>query len=146
MPGSCKVDFYVLQNPGQSAEHLACRLALKAWEQGHRIAVMTEDPRRARELDALMWEHPPGRFLPHALIAEDADAPVQIGTFSDDFAGDRDLVINLTDRECPEPERYSRLLEIVPAGDAERAASRGKFMTYRGRGLALATHDIGESQ
>jgi DNA polymerase-3 subunit chi len=146
MPDGCQVDFYVLHNPELSALHLACRLALRAWEQGHSIAIMTEDEHQARALDDMMWDHPPGRFLPHALGAGDQAAPVQIGTISQSIGDDRNLVINLTAQECPEPEKYRRLLEIVPAGDAERAASRSKFMAYRGRGLKLAAHDIGKTQ
>jgi len=145
MTGRCQVVFYVLQKPELQPMHLACRLALRAWEQGHRIAIMTEDEQQARTLDEMMWEHPPGRFLPHGLGARDA-APVQIGAYSDEIGGDRNLVINLTTRECPDAERYDRLLELVPAGDAERAASRTKYMSYRGRGLTIDTHEIGKPQ
>ncbi len=42
MTDSCQVDFYVLDEGALSAEQLACRLALMAWEQGHRITVLTE--------------------------------------------------------------------------------------------------------
>ena len=38
MAASCQVDFYVLTNPDQSAERLACQLAMMAWEQGHRVS------------------------------------------------------------------------------------------------------------
>jgi DNA polymerase-3 subunit chi len=146
MPGRCQVDFYVLQDAELSAKHLACRLALRAWEQGHRVAVITEDESQAKMVDELMWEHPPGRFLPHSRGAADSMAPVQIGTATDAIGSDRDLIINLTALEFPEPERFSRLLEIVPAQDAERAASRDKFKAYRGRGLTPITHKIGKSK
>lgn len=146
MPGNCQVDFYVLQNAEQSAGHLACRLAVKAWEQGHRITIITENGDQARQLDELMWEHPPGRFLPHSLGPGDCSSPVQIGTTGDAIGSDRDLIINLTIHEFPDPERFSRLLEIVPARDAERTASRNKFKAYRGRGLAPVVHNMGKSQ
>jgi len=146
MPGSCQVDFYVLQDAELSASHLACRLALKAWEQGHRVAVMTENEAQARELDDLMWEHPPGHFLPHSLGHDDSTSPVQIGASGHAIGKDRDLVINLTPLEFPDPERFSRLLEIVPARDAERAASRDKFKAYRSRGLTPVTHTMEKSK
>ncbi|NNJ63934.1 MAG: DNA polymerase III subunit chi, partial [Xanthomonadales bacterium] len=64
MTGTCQVDFYVLADPVRSAESLACQLALMAWEQGHRVCVRTEDELEAQRIDELMWEQPPGRFLP----------------------------------------------------------------------------------
>lgn len=146
MPGRCQVDFYVLQDAGLSARHLACRLALMAWEQGHRIAVVTENEAEARALDELMWDHPPGRFLPHSLGSGDSASPVQIGAIGDAIGQDRDLVINLTSLEFPDPERLSRLLEIVPARTAERAASRDKFKAYRSRGLTPVAHKMEKSK
>lgn len=146
MPASCQVDFYILQNATLSASGLACRLALMAWEQGHRVAIMTDDAEQARLLDEMMWEHPPGRFLPHSLGPGDSVSPVQIGAAGDAIGSDRDLIINLTAREFPDPERFSRLLEIVPARDAERTASRNKFKAYRGRGLTPVVHKMGKTQ
>jgi len=141
-----QVDFYVLQDAKLSASHLACRLALRAWEQGHRVVVVAENEDQARELDELMWEHPPGRFLPHSLGTGDSTSPVQIGASGKAIGKDRDLAINLTPQEFPDPERLSRLLEIVPARDVERAASRDKFKAYRSRGLTPVTHKMEKSK
>mgnify|MGYP000281859970 CR=1 FL=1 len=71
MSTACQVDFYVLARTTQSAEQLACRLAMMAWEQGHRVAVCTASDPDARRLDELMWDDPPGRFLPHATGADE---------------------------------------------------------------------------
>ena len=94
MTQACQVDFYVLARPGQSAERLACRLAMMAWEQGHHIAVLTADEEGAEALDEIMWDYPPGRFLPHQRGMSDPDAPVgitvqdaEILTFGDSFFG-----------------------------------------------------------
>jgi DNA polymerase IIIc chi subunit len=92
MSRSCQVDFYVLARPDQSAQHLACKLALMAWEQGHRVMVLT---------------------------------------------------VGETDSAIPEPGRFSRLLEIVPADDRQRTASRLKFREYRDLGLNPESHTIG---
>ena len=47
MDHACQVDFYVLARPTQSAGELACRLAMRAWEQGHRVLVrVANDGRR----------------------------------------------------------------------------------------------------
>jgi DNA polymerase-3 subunit chi len=142
MSAACQVDFYVLARTTQSAEQLACRLAMMAWEQGHRVAVCTASDPDARRLDELMWDDPPGRFLPHATGADDGSAPVQILAGHGDIAPHRDLVINLCMDAVPGPERFARLCEIVPADSAQRNASRSKYRNYRELGLDPKTHSM----
>ena len=141
MADGCQVDFYVLAKPELSARELACRLCLMAWEQGHRVAVLTGGGAEAAELDALMWDYPPGRFLPHDR-GEEAGTPIRILSRIDDLADDRDLVVNLGIAAVPEPARFRRLLEIVPMDDARRGAARDKFRQYRAQGLRPDNHDI----
>ena len=43
MSKGCQVDFYVLQSPRQAAPQLACRLAMRAWENGSNICVAVSD-------------------------------------------------------------------------------------------------------
>jgi DNA polymerase-3 subunit chi len=140
MATACQVDFYVLARPTQSAEQLACRLAMMAWEQGHRIVVCTTDDAAARRLDELMWDEPPGRFLPHATGTDDGAAPVHIQPGNAGIAAHRDLVINLCPEAVPESGRFARLCEIVPADPAQRSASRVKFKIYRDSGLSPEHH------
>jgi DNA polymerase-3 subunit chi len=75
MSDHCQVDFYVLASTGQTAERFACRLAMMAWEQGHCVLVLTGTESAAQSLDEIMWDFPPGRFLPHG---REASAPVRI--------------------------------------------------------------------
>lgn len=138
---TCQVDFYVLQDEAQSADLLACRLALMAWEQGKRIMVLAASDGECERLDELMWEHPQGRFLPHALV-RDGSAPVMIGSNSELPGLATDVLINLTATAVPQPGRFQRLLELVPANDGQRTASREKFREYRASGLEPATHSI----
>ncbi len=142
MPENCQVDFYVLQDESQSAEKLACRLALMAWEKGHRIMVIAETETDATRLDDLMWEYPDNRFLPHSSASQKPPAPVSIGTMDMLNGATSDLVINLTDDPVPDPGRFQRLLELVPARDARRKASREKFRGYRSQGLQPQSHPI----
>jgi DNA polymerase-3 subunit chi len=144
MSDSCQVDFYVLTNPTQTAGQLACRLALMAWEQGNRITVLTENTAEVEQLDALMWNYPAGRFLPHSTGVSDADSPIRIAPSNDDIPADCDVVINLSGSAISKPERFKRLLEIVPGNEADRVASRQKFRSYRKLGLSLASHTIGK--
>lgn len=142
MTDICQIDFYVLEDESLSPELLVCRLALMAWEQGNRIIVLVENEARAKQMDKLMWETPQGRFLPHEVMAKPGFAPVKIGTvreLEDDAA---EVIINLTREAVPSPERFRRLLELVPSNDSQRKASREKFRAYRNLGLKPESHTI----
>lgn len=135
-----QVDFYLLGSPALDASRLACKLALMAWERGHRVDVVAGAD-QAEALDRLMWDFPAGRFLPHARAGADdaAEAPVRI---HERAPGSGDVIINLTPEPLSGPPDCARLLEIVPHDPADREASRKKFRAYRGLGLEPATHDI----
>ncbi len=147
MADACQVDFYVLGEDALTAEQLACRLALMAWEQGHRITVLTETRDLANKLDDLMWDYTTGRFLPHSVNPGDLRAPVIISgpDVPSVEEGKSEVLINLTNTAIPEPNRFKRLLEIVPGSPAQRVASRHKFRSYREQGLDPASHPIGSS-
>jgi DNA polymerase-3 subunit chi len=148
----CQVDFYVLAESAPPAEQLACRLSLMSWEQGHRVSVLAPDENAARSLDELMWDYPPARFLPHERGAPGPGAagqgaagwgaPVSIVSSADQLGADRDVVVNLGNEAVPDPGRFHRLLEIVPAEPHLREASRDKFRYYRKLGLQPSKHDV----
>jgi len=139
---ACQVDFYVLEGGKLGPSELACRLAMMAWERGQRVTVIAADDRDAASLDDLMWSVPEKRFLPHEVTppAGTARAPVQICPMERLKASE--VVINLSGHPVPEPQRFRRLLEIVPGEPAERQASRHKYRAYRQFGLQPATHTI----
>ena len=142
MDQACQVDFYVLARPTQSAGEVVCRLAMMAWEKGHKVLVRTGSENEARELDELMWDYPPGRFLPHESETGNEEIPVSIATAESEIPGYRDVIINLCTDPVPEPQRYRRLCEIVPAEAEHRNASRDKWRIYRDQGLDLEKHDL----
>lgn len=142
MTDPCQVDFYVLQDESLSAEHYACRLALMAWEQGNRTMILTENRTQAEQLDSLMWDYPQSRFLPHSQMHQPESAPVIIGIMGQlpDEAGD--VIINLSNDTVPQPQRFQRLLEFVPADEIQRKTAREKFLAYRNHGLKPVSHPI----
>ena len=138
----CQVDFYLLGESSPGADKLACRLTLMALERKQTIFVVTDTEMSGERLDELMWEYPQGRFIPHAR-AGDRDAgkaPVTIGRLSG--LNQADLVINLGPEAVPQPERFGRVLEIVPCADNEKEASRVKYRNYRNLGISPHTHEI----
>ena len=141
-PESCQVDFYLLGESAPGAAKLACRLALMALERNQKIFVIAASETSGDQLDELMWQYPNGRFIPHARsgAGDSASAPVMIGTLAG--LNPADVVINLCPEAVPQPERFSRVLEIVPAADDEKQASRVKYRIYRNLGLNPRTHEI----
>lgn len=141
-PEPCQVDFYLLGEHAAESGEFACQLALMAWERKQDIFIVTDTAASSHQLNELMWQYPEGRFLPHAL-SSDSDAstvPIRIGTLSG--LNPVDVVINLCHEAVPEPERFSRVLEIVPFANEERQASRVKYKTYRNLGITPQTHEI----
>jgi DNA polymerase-3 subunit chi len=141
-PADCQVDFYLLGAAAPGADKLACRLALMAWERTQNVFVIATSKTTGERLGELMWEYPGERFLPHACVGEPdcSKAPVQIGVVSD--LKPADVVINLCPEAVPQPEKFKRVLEIVPYAEEQRQASRLKYKTYRNQGLKPRTHEI----
>ena len=139
---ACQVDFYILQTPSLDGHRLACRLALMAWERGHAAQVLAADKEQAQAFDELLWRSPAERFVPHARAGapEAAAAPVTITTAEGLERGS--VLINISRAPVTEPQRFERLLEIVPHQPEDREASRDKFRYYRSQGLDPKTHDI----
>lgn len=133
-----------------------------AWERNQKIFIITPTESAAIQLDELMWHAPEGRFLPHArtgpdqaglssdpgtqisgqVPGESGKAPVNIGVLSS--LKQTDVVINLCPQAVPQPQRFSRVLEIVPFANDEREASRVKYKSYRSQGITPRTQEINQ--
>ncbi|HEX7029401.1 MAG TPA: DNA polymerase III subunit chi [Gammaproteobacteria bacterium] len=137
-----EIDFYVLADADESnRERLACRLAEKAFGLGHRIYLNARDAQQARALDDLLWTFRDGAFLPHALLADDATAPIVIGA-GEEPAATPDLMINLAGTAPAFFTRFDRIAELVNEEPAVRDAGRERFRFYRDRGYSLRTHKL----
>ena len=143
MAEPCQVDFYVLDEASRPADELVCRLTLMAWEQGLSVLLLTEGGHHAGHLDNLLWEQPPGRFIPHQLLSSGQEAPVTIATRDQAPGRQADVLINLTRTPAAHPDSFRRVLEVVPASGDGRQAAREKFKTYRDLGLKPAHHPVG---
>ena len=151
---SCEVDFYLLSESSNGAHRVVCQLVLMAWERNQKIFIIAPSESSAKQLDELMWHYPEGRFLPHdmtdpthssgdpgvPLPPASGKAPVNIGTLSS--LNPTDVVINLCTEAVPQPQRFSRVLEIVPYASDDREASRVKYKSYRKLGLNPRMQEI----
>jgi len=137
-----KVDFYILEDPA-AHQQFACRLAEKAWQQGHRVYIHTRDAAQSRQMDDLLWTFRDGSFLPHSLddAADAEQVSVHIGHEGEPSQHD-DVLINL-DNEVPLFfSRFQRVAEVVAGDEQEKQAGRERFRFYRDRGYPLDSHTI----
>lgn len=139
-----RIDFYVLGSAADGGKDMAvCRLAHKAFANGHRIYIRTRDEATAQRLDALLWTFNQGSFIPHAVHPVDGQEtfPVLIGNDEppEDF---NDILIQLAPEVPASFERFQRILEVVGSGDDEKQQGRERFRFYRERGCTPATHTL----
>jgi DNA polymerase-3 subunit chi len=139
-----RVDFYVIgSDEPRSRLEFACRLAEKAWLNGHRVFVCVASDDEARALDELLWTFHDRSFVPHelAVSGRPATAPVVIGTEPPEATPDA-MLLNLGSEV---PERFAgfgRIAEIIDGDAGRRRQGRERFRYYRERGIAPATHNL----
>jgi len=140
-----QVDFYILEQPDSpSLPLMACRVADKAFRNGHRVYVLASDVRQAEELDQLMWTFSQGSFTPHETYTgkiENEQTPILIGT-GDAPDSWHDILISLTEDVPPFFSRFERVIEIVGQEESQKKNARDRFRFYRDRGYALQSHPV----
>lgn len=139
-----KVDFYILDdNQAASQWHFVCRLAEKAWQQGHKVYIHTENGGQSSQLDDLLWTFHDESFLPHSLDSSpDADSVnVHIGHSEEPLHHD-DVLINMSSEVPMFFSRFKRVAEVVAGDEQAKQAGRERFRFYRDRGYPLQSHSI----
>ncbi len=139
-----RADFYLIDKPRFREEplQLVCALTARAFDSGQPCLILAASMAQAEALDDLLWAFDPESFIPHQIAGQgddDAEVPVLIvppGVVS----AERPLLLNL--REAPVEGIFERVLEIVPADEAARGASRERWKAYRERGLAVNKFDM----
>ena len=138
-----RADFYLIAKPRflDDPLMLVCELAKKAFATGQRILILARSFEQAEQLDEKLWEFDETAFIPHQIAGDEDDAitPVLIVP-PDTTTPDRALVINL--REDPAPGLFERVLEVVPADEAQRAGSRARWKIYQHAGFELKKFDM----
>ncbi|HKK13650.1 MAG TPA: DNA polymerase III subunit chi [Gammaproteobacteria bacterium] len=139
-----RVDFYVL--PGDDAEgraRVACRLAEKAFDRGHRVLIHTDSPGESAALDDLLWTFRAGSFVPHARQGADPDprTPVLVG-HGDEPDDHDDVLINLASTVPLFFSRFARVAEVIDQHGERLPAARERYRFYKDRGYELASHKL----
>jgi DNA polymerase-3 subunit chi len=125
-----------------------CRLLRKALSKGAQV-VVTGAPPLLAQLDRALWEFDPLEFVPHVMPrAGQVLAPrlrtTPVWLVADVAqAGHHDVLVNLHDDAPAGFESFGRLIEIVTADGADRAAARERWKHYAARGYAIERHEVG---
>ena len=131
-----RIDFYILPDSDPAARlTYACRLAAKAWREGHRIYLNCQDDAQCAALDARLWSFSAASFVPHQLADAGNDAPLLLACGAD-AGGQQDLLINLAATVPPFFERFARIAEVVNQDPQTLPALRDSYRFYRERGYA----------
>jgi DNA polymerase IIIc chi subunit len=129
-----RVEFYLLP-ANESAYPYACRLAEKAYRQGHTVFLLTDSAEDAGRLDDLLWTFRQGSFIPHGRVDAGAGGvPVGIGHGAPPEAFG-DVMINLSSRVPEAFGQFRRVIELVDPDESARELSREHFRLYRHHGL-----------
>jgi DNA polymerase-3 subunit chi len=138
-----RVDFHVLPpNGGIDADRWACKLAAKAWKQGHRVYLQAGSAEQALRLDDLLWTFRDVSFLPHCLIESKNDEVSVFVGHGEMPPDEHEVMINLAHPTPPFFSRFERVVEIVSAAEEARAQARERYRFYQERGYPLASHNI----
>jgi DNA polymerase-3 subunit chi len=122
---------------------MACRLAGKAWQMGHRIYLHTNSDAESKHLDRLLWTLRQDNFIPHS-ISEDADRelnPILIG-HKGNIGDEHDVLINLAEEVPQFFSRFDRVAEFIDHDAEIKKSGRSRYSFYRDRGYQLTTHEI----
>lgn len=140
-----QIDFYILSETAVTDEpaRLACRLAEKAWQSGHRVFIHTASSFEAQKVDDLLWTFRQDSFVPHGMYSEPLDGtlPVLVGDGVEPRT-QLDVLINLTEDVPSYFERCARIVEVIGASEEARARGRARYRFYRDRGCSLESHKL----
>ena len=139
-----QIDFYILTDQASSDRYaLACRIADKAWQQGHRVYVHTNSQEESRHMDRQLWVFRENSFIPHGIAGQSDPAlnPILIGN-DDNAVQEHDVLINLAAEVPAFFSRFERVAELIDKDPEIKSAGRNRFRFYRDRGYALSSHQI----
>jgi DNA polymerase-3 subunit chi len=140
-----RVDFYVLAGEDARARlRFACRIIERAALASQRVFVWLEEPAELAVFDELLWTFADRSFVPHEIFSDVQqwnDTPVLLGGGALP-PQPYDLLLNLGITVPAGAGHAARIVEIIDADEARRAAGRLRFRAYRAAGLNPETHNV----
>ncbi|MGL5287656.1 DNA polymerase III, chi subunit [Aeromonas sp. RU39B] len=129
-----QITFYLMTD--NQRETLVCQLAAELWQSGH-LFCLCQNEAQAHQLDELLWQLPPERFVPHQLQGEAGQAPVEIGWQPPRRRYAR--LINLADDAPLFAGEFAQVVDFVPTDERDKQLARERYKAYRLAGHQLDT-------
>ncbi len=128
----------------------ACQTAQKRYLAGQRLVVYCTDVNRLSAFDRLLWAFDDSTFVPHVSARDPlaAETPILLTAADPGQAlalAPQAWLLNLDDACPPNYDGYLRVLEVVSAQDADKAAARLRWRDYVAAGHSPHSHDLSRS-
>lgn len=151
-----QVDFYILTQTQDSDKYMyACRIANKAFGQGRKVYIQTDNFAQSELIDKMLWTFSQNSFVPHIILhseketaenSEDAELdieryPVQISNGAAPKAC-KDILISLREEAPTDYSRFSRVVELIINDAADKSSGRARYKFYKEQGVEPNTHNI----
>jgi DNA polymerase III subunit chi len=127
------------------ALNFACRLLRKAYGAGAAVLV-TAPASTLQALDRELWVFAAHEFVPHLRLQPRAQAdaalrrtPIWLCDQVPEVPCPA-VLVNLGADAPAQPERFERIIEIVPVDAQERQRARARWRDYEARGWHIAHH------
>ena len=144
------IDFYTLPDNSRTLRlKAACQIVERSFLAGERVLVWLQDAAAQSAFDDLLWTFGDRAFVPHEPLAAEpaeSEAPVQL------FAGNPlppaalnggfSTLLALRDEASGDALSFGRVIEVLDAEPAVRAAGRTRFRFYRERGATPNHHQL----
>lgn len=140
-----RVSFYILNDQkAQNRQAFACRLAEKAWREGHQVFIYTENADQSAAMDEALWAYRPESFVPHEIMSDASavTAPVLISHDNTPPPRLMDVLINLNAEQPMFFSQFERLVEIIDNDEQIKQQGRQRYKFYQDRGYPLETHSL----
>lgn len=119
--------------------HRVCQLCANLYRQSLKVFVYCANQQDAELVDEVLWQFDAHSFVPHNLAGEGParGAPVEISWSAP--RTQRQVLINLTETVPNFVQRFSQIIEFVPAAESDKDIARQKYKHYRQLGVTPQT-------
>lgn len=140
-----RIDFYILPDESRRSIHnFACRLAEKAYQQGHKILIKTESAAESQALDDLLWTIKENNFIPHGIYDASPDQQPILIHHGNDAVDGFQLLINLSSMANNQLQ-FNRIAEILNQESNCKQKGREHYKIYKDLGFEMHHHDMAAS-
>ncbi len=117
----------------------ACRLCVKAIQQGLKVMVYSLDDTLLDRMDKLLWTFSPTSFAPHCRLHDKLASVTPIVMGREILQGDHCHVLLNLDEACPSAfDQFDRLIEVAGVTVDDKKAARARYRFYQTHGYEIS--------